>query len=719
MKKIELLSPAGNYESLESAIKGGCDAVYIGGVSFGARKFAKNFTNEEIEKAVKLCHLFGVKLFVTVNTIIYDEEIDEVIEYVRFLHKVGVDALIVQDIGLMSLIHHKFPNIEMHSSTQSHNIDDYSLTAMKKLGCTRCVLARELTIDEIRRLKTDIEKEVFIHGALCISYSGECLFSALNGNRSGNRGECTGSCRLPYNLYRDDKLIVKNKYLLSTKSLCTLPKLDEILDSDVNSLKIEGRMKSKEYTSYVSKTYKDYMNEYFIIGNKEVNSTTIENLKKLYSREFTLGNIFRDKLMNTDTSNHIGVVIGKVINIDSSKIKILLDKELNLGDGIRFGNNEGLIVNKLYDKNGKLVSSIKNGICFIDNKVNLKEKDIVRKTLDSNLIKEINGYEYPKIPIRISAKAFVGDKLFVSITDNENHFEVYGNVIEKALNSPTTKDRIESQLLKLGDTPFSGEAIVETDNETFIPIQELNELRRELTSKLIDARENKKKEFIEKEYEIVSKESIDSFNVNVLVRNEEQLVEVLKYKVNYVYVTDYDLYIKYKHLGNIYYVTDRVKEKHNFNNDNLLCTSLSAVYKYKDNNNIISDSYLNVVNSYSVNYLKDLGVKQVCLSYEIYNNHIPTDNTEVIVYGKPTLMIIKNDIIDNYDSNSKYYLENVKDNKFRVVKGDNYTSIYHYKDVNYIDNINTYRKKGINSFRIELLDEDGSSISKIMEKIYG
>ena len=239
MKKVELLSPAGDFEALESAIKNGADAVYIGGKNFGARMFAPNFSNEEIESAIKLCHLFGVKLYVTVNTIIYDDEIDDILEYIRFLHELGVDALIVQDIGLMYILKNRFPNLEIHSSTQSHNIDNNSLHAMKELGCTRCVMAREMLLDEIKKLDDSLEKEVFVHGALCISYSGNCLFSALNGNRSGNRGECTGSCRLPYNLYKDNKLVVKNKYLLSTKSLTTITKLDEILDTDIKSLKIE------------------------------------------------------------------------------------------------------------------------------------------------------------------------------------------------------------------------------------------------------------------------------------------------------------------------------------------------------------------------------------------------------------------------------------------------------------------------------------------------
>ena len=719
MKKIELLSPAGDFESLEYAVKSGADAVYIGGKNFGARMFAKNFSVLEIEKAVKLCHLYGVKIYITVNTIVFDDEIEEVINYVRELHRIGVDALIVQDIGLMYILKNKFPNLEIHSSTQSHNVDNYSLLAMKDLGSKRCVLARELSLDEINKLDNILDLEVFIHGALCISYSGECLFSSLNGNRSGNRGECTGSCRLPYNLYQNDKLIAKNKYLLSTRSLCTVTKLKDILNTNITSLKIEGRMKSKEYVGYITRLYRNKIDDFYNGKEIDVTDEELTNVKKLYNRELTLGNLFKDKIMNIETSNHIGVPIGKVIDVNNKKIKIKLYDTLNQGDGIRFGNDLGMIVNYLYDEKDRLINSSSN-ICLIDNKIGLKEKVEVRKTLDTKLIKEIDSYKRVRKTINITCNAYVGKPLSISVSDGINSFILEGNIIEQANNSPTTKERIKEQLSRLGDSPFTSNPIVNTDNKSFIPIKELNDLRRELIDKLIYARENNKKEVIEKDFSITDNKKSKDIKLNILVRNEKQLLEVLKYKdkVNDIYIDNYDLYTKYKN-KNIYYVTDRVKEEHNFNNDNLLCTSLSSVYKYKSNNNIVSDSYLNVVNSYSVNYLNTIGVQRVTLSYEAYNRDIPINNTELIIYGVPTLMIIKTDIIDNYDRNSKYYLENIKGFKFPVVKHSNYTSIYHNGSVNRFDKLDYYKSLGIKNFRIELLNEEANAISKLIEDFYG
>ena len=719
MKKVELLSPAGDFEALESAIKNGADAIYIGGKNFGARMFAPNFSNEEIESAIKLCHLFGVKLYVTVNTIIYDNEIEDVLEYIRFLHKSGVDALIVQDIGLMYILKNKFPNLEVHSSTQSHNIDNNSLHAMKELGCTRCVMAREMSLDEIKKLDDTLEKEVFIHGALCICYSGNCLFSALNGNRSGNRGECTGSCRLPYNLYKDDKLIIKNKYLLSTKSLSTVTRLDEILDTDIRSLKIEGRMKGREYVGYITKLYREKIDNYYKNKTLNVSDEEIDNIKKLYNRELTTGHLFNDNIMNIKTSNHIGVPLGEVIYFDKKIIKIKLNDVLNQGDGIRFGTGEGLRVNYLYNTSMDLVSSAR-GVAIIDNKIELKEKTDVRKTLDIKLLLEINKYESKKVPVTITCNAYVDKPLEITISDEIDTFTYTGSTLEKAISSPTTKERIEEQLSKLGNTPFISVPVVNTDNNTFISIKELNEARRELTAKLTIARENRKKEFTEIDFSLTNKSNKTNIKLNILVRNEEQLKEVLKYqdKINNIYVEDYNLYTKYKSKYNVYYRTDRVKEEHVFNNDKLLCTSLSSLYKYKDNNEIISDSYLNVTNSYSVSFLKSLGIKLIGLSYEIYDRDIPTDNTEIIIYGTPTLMIIKSDIIDNYDKNSKYYLENVKGNKFQVIKDTNYTSIYHSEPINKYKELNTYKNLGISNYRIELLNESSKEIDKLIEDFY-
>ena len=257
MKKVELLSPVGNMEMLYQAVHNGADAVYLAGKRFGARKYANNFDEKEIIDAIKYCHLYGVKVYVTVNTMIYESELDDVLEYLKYLHINGVDAIIMQDIGLISKVREYLPNLEIHASTQLHNHNNSGAKLLKELGVTRIVFDREMSIDEIKNINVDIEKEVFVYGALCVCYSGCCLFSSLNGGRSGNRGECVGSCRLPYNLIENNKYIkTDGKYLLSTKDLNALPNLKTILESGVDCLKIEGRMKSPYYVGYVTKVFR-------------------------------------------------------------------------------------------------------------------------------------------------------------------------------------------------------------------------------------------------------------------------------------------------------------------------------------------------------------------------------------------------------------------------------------------------------------------------------
>ena len=254
MKKVELLAPAGNMRALKAAVMAGCDAVYLGGIKFGARAFSKNFDNDEIAHAINYCHLYGVKVYVTVNTLIYENEVDTFINYIEFLHKNNVDAVIIQDFGMFDLIRKTFPNLEIHASTQMHihNLDGTLL--MEKLGMKRVVLARETSIDQIRDIKnnSNVELEVFVHGALCISYSGQCLMSSLIGGRSGNRGACAGSCRLKYDIIDDNgNKLNKGEYPLSTKDLNILEYVGELIDAGIASFKIEGRMKSPEYVIWL------------------------------------------------------------------------------------------------------------------------------------------------------------------------------------------------------------------------------------------------------------------------------------------------------------------------------------------------------------------------------------------------------------------------------------------------------------------------------------
>ena len=313
VKKIELLAPAGNMECLKAAVQAGCDAVYFGGIKFGARAFSKNFTDSEIIEAINYCHLFGVKAYITVNTLIYDNEVDDFIKYIEFIHKNNVDAIIIQDLGMFDLVRKTFPNLEIHASTQMHihNLDGTKL--MEDLGMKRVVLARETDLSEIKYIKenSNIDLEVFVHGALCISYSGQCLMSSLIGGRSGNRGACAGSCRLKYDIVDTNgkKLNIDN-YPLSTKDLNTLESVGKLIEIGVSSLKIEGRMKSKEYVYTVISLYREAIDSYYRNGNIYINEKKLKNLKKIFNRDYTKGflnNANSIEMINGYRPNHMGV----------------------------------------------------------------------------------------------------------------------------------------------------------------------------------------------------------------------------------------------------------------------------------------------------------------------------------------------------------------------------------------------------------------------------
>ncbi len=742
MKKVELLSPAGNMEALLQAIHAGADAVYLGGKKFGARAYASNFDNEEMTKAIKLCHLYGVKIYVTINTIIYEKEIEESLNYIKFLHENGVDALIMQDLGLISIVRQKYPNLEIHASTQAHNHNDEGLKAMRDIGITRVVLAREMSLSEINELSTNIEKEVFIHGALCISYSGCCLFSSLNGGRSGNRGECVGSCRLPYELYSNDKLInVKGEYLLSTKELCTIEHLKELLDSNITSFKIEGRMKSPEYVGYITRLYRTLIDKYYSNEEMIVSEEDLLNIKKLYNRELTKGFLFNStnkELMNIKTPNHIGIPVGEVVSYDKDKIRIKLSYDLNQEDGIRLPNNEGMIVNMLYNEKGLLVNKIfENNIAIIDNKINLSIKGIVSKTVDSLLMKDLKNYEEKKINITIKCNLTVGKEIELILDDNEFEVIVKGQMIEKAINAPVSAERIKEQLLKLGNTPFKCFNIeINLSEEVFISIKELNELRRLATEKLIFKRENRKKEVLINDIEQLplNNNSNDKLSINILVRDEDQLVEAINNNVDNIYITDYKLYNKYKSNKTIYYRTKRVNNVNkDFNNLNILATELGSVYKYSKNNSVVSDYYLNVVNSNTIRYFDILGVKRVTLSPELNYDSIKElmndkYNVELVIYGKVELMVMKycplNLLINNDNDNcmvcradNHYYLKDRIGNKYEVLGEDGITHIMHYKNIDMSGDLDKYKKLGIKNYRIELLSESKEEVAILINKI--
>ena len=712
--KHELLAPAGDIESLYQAIHNGADAVYLGLKTFGARAYSKNFDNDEIIKAIETAHLYGVKIYVTMNTLVKDSEVEDFLEQVEFLYLNGVDAIIMQDYGMINLVRRMYKDLEIHASTQANNSSIDTIKMYHDLGVKRVVLSRELSLDEIKKIDVDIELEVFIHGALCISYSGNCLMSSMIGNRSGNRGECAGSCRLKYDLLKDGKTISKNKYLLSTKELNTSYNFNELLNSNIKSFKIEGRMKSPEYVGFITRFYRKLIDKEKINIEEELNK-----LKTIYNRKFTLGNLFNSNdITNIDTPNHIGLEIGKVISITKDKIKIKLNKELNQFDGIRFlESSKGLIVNYLYDEKNNLISSA-NNIVYIDNKIDLTTKDSVYKTLDNKLITSLKKYNLKKIEIKICFQAIKNNKIKVILEDNYNKVEVEGSIVKEAITSPIIEDDVKKHLLKLGNTPFICNDIeINLSNNIFIPIKEINELRRTAVDLLIKKRSYSKRTLNKEE---IIFEKLNSYDNNYLVCSvncEEQLKTCLELDFKRIYVNDLDLYKKYKNNKNIYYMLDR----NNFNiTNNLLDKNLVSEYLDFKDKNLFGNYSLNVYNIYTAYYLLFNGLLNIPVSVELnfneinnlYNKFIDkfdvTPPLEILVYGRVENMIIKQNIL-SLDKNYKYDLIDKKKRCFKVFYKNNLTHILNYEKRNNIYNINHIK-------RLDFYDENKEDIINIVKE---
>lgn len=721
MSKHELLIPAGDMDSLRQAVYNGADAVYLGCKLFGARKFAKNFDNEEIVEAIKFCHLYGVKIFVTMNTLVKNDEVDTFINQAKFLHENGVDALIVQDFGMICLLREMFPNLEIHASTQFNNSSFETCKLLYDIGVKRVVFSRELTIDQIDNIDIPIEKEAFIHGALCISYSGNCLMSSMLGGRSGNRGECAGCCRMKFNLLDNKDIIEKDKYLLSTKELNTSSCIDRLLNSSIYSFKVEGRMKSPLYVGFITRFYRSLIDGKMINFDEETNK-----LKTIFNREFTLGRLFdvNDyELMNTKSPNHIGLDIGKC-SIYKDKIKIELDYgvTLNQYDAIRLKNsNKGLIINFLYDEKMLLTSSA-TGICYVDNKIELVEDDLVSITQDYLLGKEFENIEEKKINVTFNVKCNLNSSLVVSICDGENTVTLEDGYIESALNVPTSKEVIIEKLSKLGDTPFTcNDFNIELDENVFVPMKVLNELRRRVCEELINIRRDKKKEVI-----INNNITFDKFtdsdkvtnNKTCYVFTEEQLKFAIDNNFERIYVKDKELFKLYKDNKSIYLVIDRCS----YSYDDLPDNSFVSDYMDFSNKevNIIGNYSLNVFNIYTAYYLKKYGLDVVPLSVELsefeilsflklFKEKFGTCKFEVLKYGRVENMIIKGNIL-NLDINKfDYKLEDFKNRLFPVYYDGINTHILNYEMVNLglQDVMNCY-------FRYDFYDEDVINFNNIL-----
>lgn len=500
MKLPELLAPAGGMEALRAAVENGADAVYLGGQAFNARASAANFSREELSEAIQYAQLRGVKVYVTVNILIDNSEIAELVDYVHYLYSVGADAVILQDLGVAYLLRSILPEMPVHASTQMTILNSPGVKLVQELGFERVVLARETSLKDMGEIfrKTGADLEVFVHGALCVCYSGQCLMSSMIGGRSGNRGRCAQPCRMTYELVdrvSNSKVpgIELGEHLLSPRDLNVLDYLRELTQAGVSSLKVEGRMKRPEYVATVIRNYRAVLDR---LGEDGAKGTAEEHreLAQIFNREFTPGYLFGYpgfELMSYKRPNNRGILLGRVVrhNKADGRVLIKLESELNAGDGIEIWvkkGREGLYVHRLWD-NGQEVESAQPGQqVWIEFPGQVSPGDRIFKTHDEKLVNKARlSYQVGKgerrVPLDFRVEGKPGEPLSVTVEDAEgNRGEGITDVLlAEAVKRPLNEAYLAQQLDRLGNTPFSfGRLEVNLEGNLIVPVREINEARR-------------------------------------------------------------------------------------------------------------------------------------------------------------------------------------------------------------------------------------------------
>lgn len=709
----EILAPVGNKEALEAAIVAGCDAIYFGLPVFGARAYAKNFSLEETEEIIKRCHLLDIKVYITMNTVIFEDEMEEAYALAKRLHEMGVDALIIQDLGLLHLLHHRLPDLVLHASTQLSVSKPEMIRKLKHLGVQRVVLARECTLDEIRAcVETGMEIEIFVHGAICICYSGQCYFSSVRYDRSGNRGMCAQPCRMPYTLYQDNTLVGKELYYLSPKDLSLIDQVKELEKMGVVSLKIEGRMKSAAYV------YESVMQTKMVLDNKSRSKQDIEDLMVTFNRGYTKGHAYKMSgydLMNLQSSNHQGINIGKVIGKKNGRLVLELTNELNQNDGIRIGKDLGCHVNFLYDKKGKLTSHMPAGsVCEIQGPKQAKVGDTILKTTSvlvyekvEKRIKETN--RQIQLNASISCDG-VGSPLICRIYDQNIEVNVTSkDVASQAQNRALDEVMIKKQFNKTKDSYACFASIdVDIPSNIFFTISSVNELRRNALEMFKSKKLNKQPI---KEIDYVYKPPVSKTDRNIY----EVMTPDKKMDTKDLWVCEMD-----QTKGNI--------------------TSLRGSVLPHLGDTMIIDG-MNVTNSWAVAALLEMGYKQIVLSDEnklenihdimyAFKERYGFDAPVLVcVYQHRRLMTMNHCIINTALKDGKrkncslcrqfeFKLKG-KDKKSVICFGDRECHLCLYDEVlnDNIEQIRNLKTYGIKNFKAVFLNESKQEILKVIKRI--
>lgn len=728
----ELLAPAGSMEALISAVNSGCDAVYLGMNKFGARAYASNFDFDTLAQAIRYCHLHNVKVHVTMNTIVFEDELEDAYSQIIKLYQMGVDAIIIQDIALLDYVKRNCPQIEAHASTQMGLDDEYGAKEANILGAKRVVLGRECSLDKIKEIKekTNLPIEVFSHGALCVSYSGNCLMSGLIGYRSGNRGRCVGSCRKPYELINTTtNESLGTSYILSMKDLSTVDKLEEL--SFVDSIKIEGRMKEPTYVANVVKEYR------YALDNHHAKDDAYINLEKTFNRTFTNGYIFgtdKKNIVNIKRPNHVGYKAGFVSNKKKGYVEITLDCCLNQNDIIRIEAQTDITypLTKIYDENGNLINSSDKKI-YIKLQENVDIGNLVYVTSDTKYLEKVAQESRKlsrRIPINMYLTGKIGQTLKLQIICTEHHIEVLSDfIVEKSLKNQFLYDNAYKQLSRLNDTPYEIETLeCDTDIDSFIPSSILNELRRNAILKLDEERLKINRSTDIKKEDCDVDVTLSDKGLTVFCQTKEQYEAAISCGIN---------------KEDIYFDNYFRRNECTYKDENLdvtLVGGYGGINYFKDKETyLVSDFSLNVVNARALYLLHKEGVKRVTISHEINKSRIDKmvseferkynkkPNLEMIVYGRAHLLNTKYCPlkVNNLCGKCKNNQYAIKDNygKFPIIShNDCTTTIVNGKILNLLDEL-PYLNDAVRKYRIQLTietkEETISIINRALSKLNG
>jgi len=776
--KPELLCPVGGKQQLIAAVENGADAVYLGGAEFNARIYADNFDSiESMEEAVDYAHLRNVKVYVTLNTLVNDEEFENAVEYAAQLYEIGVDALIIQDLGLIDKISKELPDFKIHISTQATVYSKEGVKYFNKYeNVERIVLARELGLDEINEIikSTDKEIEVFVHGALCVCYSGQCKLSSQIGARSGNRGKCAQPCRLPYKINEENtNNTFKENYYLSTKDICTIDILPKLIETGIHSFKIEGRMKSPEYVAAVTRMYRKYIDKCFKGGEYVVDKEDKNILLQVFNR----GNFSEGYLTSKDSRNiwcdtkpkHLGTYLGRVIEYDKRKnnIHIKLEQDLALGDVVEVSNNElsSAMISFIRHKKDRVKTAKKGDIVTIgDIKGNISQGQTVYKITSKELNDELKNYFSGKsikknkadmkviLNIGEEPEVEMGTKIF------GKEYSVHvkeGLNCERGINKVLTEDEVKNQFLKTGDVPFEVESInIKLQDSVMTSISNLNNIRRQaidmLSKKIIDSFKHDKvsiqKEVINEDISIENSKKDTKFSLYIYnIKNLDSL-EILS-KVYKVYISLEDMVSNKEEILNsidkekicIYLptiTTNKYKEYINKNIEiikdikSILVTNVEHLEMFKDMNlNIYLDNSFNIFNSNTLKSISRENIKGINLSDELTLQQInemkvnKNVEIEIDVYGNQQVMYSNFCMLNATNNcgkckNTKYSLVDRKDKKFPMLfnKIQCTTQILNSDKLFSEEAIKSLNNK-VDYMKIYIYDENVEQIKNIIESI--